>query len=151
MRKIIAILGFVGVLLFVIVGVIDRSSDQQKSVVVFPNGTTVSIEIADDQIEREKGLAGRGSLSDSEGLLFLHNELATQTYWMKGMIIPIDIIWIKENSIVGFVQNAQPEDPPFTIYTSPEPVDKVLEVSVGFVDQNRLEIGDILDIVLPSE
>lgn len=122
-----------------------------EPIVIFPNGTIIRIDIADNRFEREKGLAGRESLADSEGLLFLHEELAWQTYWMKGMLIPIDIIWIDGKRVVGFVEHAQPEDPPVTIYSSPSPVDKVLEVSAGFVARNGLEIGDILDIELLGE
>ena len=124
---------------------------QDESVVVFANDLVVVVDIADNRFEREKGLGGRESLSDSEGLLFLHDESAIQSYWMKGMLIPIDIIWIDGERVMGFVENAQPEDPPVTIYSSPSPVDKVLEVSAGFVSRNGLEIGNILDIELLDE
>jgi uncharacterized protein len=161
MRKVIATLFVVGVLFFVISlarqslgdggSASERSPDRQESIVVFPNEVIVTVDIADNRREREKGLGGRESLSDSEGLLFLHDESVIQSYWMKGMLIPIDIIWIDGERVIGFVEDAQPEDPPITIYTSPAPVDKVLEVSAGFVDRNGLEIGDILDIQLSGE
>ena len=122
-----------------------------QPVVVFSNETVVHVDIADDNFEREKGLSGRESLEADEGLLFLHDELEYQRYWMKGMLIPIDILWIDGERVVGFVQDAQPEDPATTIYSSPAPVDKVLEVSAGFVSQNDLKIGDILDIQLANE
>jgi len=122
-----------------------------EPIVIIPNGTILSIDIADDLFEREKGLGGREVLSDNEGLLFLHDSSAYQSYWMKDMLIPIDIIWIDRDRIVGYVQEAQPEDPPVTIYTSPQPVDKVLEVSAGFVLKNALKIGDILDIELGDQ
>ena len=122
-----------------------------EPVVVFPNETVVHVDIANDIFQRRKGLSGRESLASDEGLLFLHDKLDYQRYWMKDMLIPIDILWIDGERIVGFVQDAQPEDPAETIYTSPSPVDKVLEVSAGFVFQNDLKIGDILDIVLVDE
>lgn len=124
---------------------------QSEPIVVLPNGAVVVVEIADDQFERLRGLSDRETLEEGTGLLFLHDESDYQRYWMKDMQFFIDIIWIDGDRVSGFVEDAQPEDPPLTIYTSPEPVDKVLEVSSGFVAQNDLKIGDILDIELPDE
>ena len=122
-----------------------------ESVVGFPDGASIRVEIADGLFEQAKGLAGRETLSQEEGLLFLHGSPAIQRYWMKGMLIPIDIIWINGKTVEGYVQDAQPEPPPFTIYASPTPVDKVLEVSAGFVAAHRVNIGDTLDIRLADE
>ena len=124
---------------------------QSQPVVVFPNGIVVGVEIADSDAQRVRGLSGRAGLPSRRGMLFLHEEFTVQSYWMKGMNFPIDMIWIDDDEIVGFVEDAQPEDPPLTIYASPSPVDKVLEVSSGFVAQNNVEIGDILDIELSDE
>lgn len=124
---------------------------QSQPIVVLPNGTVVGVEIADSDAERIRGLSGRAGLPSGRGMLFLHEESAVQSYWMKDMAFSIDIIWIDGDEVVGFAQDTQPEEPPLTIYTSPSPVDKVLEVSSGFVAQNDLKIGDILDIELPDE
>lgn len=124
---------------------------QSEPVVVLPNGTVVVVEIADDEFERVQGLSDREMLEEGTGLLFFHDRSDYQRYWMKDMNFPIDIIWIDGDEVVGFVEAAQPEEPPLTIYTSPAPVDKVLEVFSGFVAQHGLEIGDILDIELPDE
>ena len=120
-------------------------------VVSLPSGARVQVQIADDQFERMRGLSGTTSLEQNEGLLFLHESKEIQHYWMKDMLIPIDIIWIDGNEVAGFVEEAQPQEPPLTIYSSPVPVDKVLEVSSGFVEENGLKVGDILDIELLNE
>ena len=109
------------------------------------------MEIADDDAQRIRGLSGRAGLGSQRGMLFLHEDSVVQSYWMKDMAFPIAIIWIDGGEIVGFVEAAVPEEPPLTIYTSPSPVDKVLEVSSGFVAQNKVKIGDILDIELSDE
>lgn len=126
-------------------------STQSQPIVVLPNGTVIALEIADDDAQRIRGLSDRAGLPSGRGMMFLHEESAVQSYWMKDMAFSIDIIWINENEVVGFVEDAEPEEPPLTIYSSPAPVDKVLEVFSGFVAQNGLKIGDILDIELPDE
>lgn len=124
---------------------------QNQPIVVLPNGTVVGVEIVDDDPGRIRGLSGRTGLPSGRGMLFLHEESDVQSYWMKDMMFYIDIIWINGDEVVGFVEDAGPEEPPLTIYSSSVPVDKVLEVSSGFVAQNDLKIGDILDIELADE
>lgn len=137
---------------FVILSASEGSPGRQDgSSVSFPSGTVIVVEIADDEFERVQGLSDREMLEEGTGLLFFHDRSDYQRYWMKDMNFPIDIIWIDGDEVVGFVEAAQPEEPPLTIYTSPAPVDKVLEVSSGFVAENGIKIGDILDIELPDE
>lgn len=151
MRKLILpiffILGVMGVLSL-------RSSrvpEAERFIVVFPNGTEVMVDVADEHAERVQGLSGREYLEEREGLLFLYETPEIQGYWMKEMNFPIDIIWLFEGEVIGFVEDAQPEDPVVTIYTSPAPVDAVLEVSAGFINSHSVKMGDILDIRVVSQ
>ncbi|KKR56408.1 MAG: hypothetical protein UT94_C0038G0013, partial [Candidatus Uhrbacteria bacterium GW2011_GWF2_40_263] len=100
----------------------------------FEGGPEVTASVADDLREMKQGLAGVKELSDKEGMLFVYQEKQEEpSYWMKGMMIPIDIIWIDENKIVGVIENIPVEsDEPLTVYTSSVPVDRVLEVRAGF-------------------
>jgi len=117
------------------------------------SGTTVTIrdatfhvDVADTPQARSKGLSGRESLDRDEGLLFNFSGSATRRFWMKDMLIPIDIIWIDAGVIVGFSEDAQPEPGVSTtdlmIYASPEPANQVLEVQAGTVGRERIVIGD---------
>ena len=147
MVSLISILAIV--VIFVVAGVmIQRSSVSLNQIgqIEFSNGKAITVEIADDRAEQVQGLSDRESLEQDHGLLFTYSEKDKQTYWMKDMHFPIDIIWIDGQEIVGFEEDLQPEDPPTSLYSSPVPVDKVLEVSAGFVRENGLNIGDILDI-----
>jgi len=57
-----------------------------------------SVSIADDEAERIKGLAGVASLGPQEGKLFDFDTEEKWGIWMKGMKIPIDIIWLNEKA-----------------------------------------------------
>jgi len=157
MRKFVTpiiLLGFLGISVFLIsVGAFfffdSKESSSQPllgALVTFPNGVVVTVGVADSQVERTRGLSGRESLGEQEGLLFLHEDKAERAYWMREMLFPIDIIWIDGNRIVGFIESAQPEEPPLTLLNSPAPVDKVLEVKAGFVRENTVNVGEFLDI-----
>ncbi len=104
------------------------------------------VEVADTPMARVRGLSGRPSLAKSEGLLFIFPFASVQTFWMKGMNFPIDIIWIRNNRVVGWAENALPEtDDDYSLYTSPEAVDVVLEINAGQVSEFGINIGDLVN------
>lgn len=116
-----------------------------------PDGTLVTTGLAQTAEEQRKGLSGRESLAQNEGLLFLYDVPQEPSFWMKDMLISIDILWINDETVVGFEENAQPQEPPRTIYTPKTDVDKVLEVPAGFVSTHQIKVGDMLDIELSKE
>lgn len=119
--------------------------------VTLPNGFVVHAGLARTTEEKKQGLSGRPSLADNEGLLFLYENTSRPSYWMKDMLMPIDILWINEETLVGFEQNAQPETPPTTLFTPEKPINRVLEVPAGFVRLHELNEGDLLDITVSNQ
>lgn len=124
------------------------------AVITFPDGTVVHAEIADSNEERRVGLSGHAFLNPDRGMLFLFDEPALQSFWMKEMDFPIDIVWISGETVVG-VESDVPVPVPGTgtldlpKYVSETPVDRVLEVNAGFAAARGLDAGDRLDIELP--
>ena len=114
----------------------------------FPNSHSIQVEVVESSEDRQRGLSHREYLAEGHGMLFL-SDRRPQSFWMKDMNFDIDIIWIDNNVIIGFETNISHEKIPLESYLSPVPVDKVLEVNAGFVNKNSLEIGDMLDIMLP--
>ncbi len=114
------------------------------------HGRTFQVDIADTVTKQGQGLSGRPSLEENEGMLFIFKGEGDRTFWMKDMNFPIDMIWIKDNRIVGFAENAVPEPEKsvfaLTLYRSPEPVDKVLEVRAGVVQKLQIKTGDTVAI-----
>lgn len=108
----------------------------------------ISVTALKDDKEREKGLSGVTSLDKDSGVLFVFdNPTKAQTFWMKGMLIPIDIIWIKDEKIVKIDKDVpvpDPETPDEKLqrYSAGIPVDFVLEVNGGFSNTNSFKVGD---------
>ena len=74
------------------------------------NEKRFQLEVANTAQEREQGLAGRESLSSDKGMIFVYHQPQRPSFWMKGMRIPIDIIWIDGEKIVGFEQHLLPPE-----------------------------------------
>ncbi len=115
------------------------------------DGVTFSVEVASTTIEQTRGLSFRPSLGVDDGMLFVFGKGSVQTFWMKDMNFPLDMIWISGNTIAGVTTDipapasgTQPWD--LTIYTSPLNVDKVLEVNSGTVAEYHIKVGDTVNI-----
>lgn len=112
------------------------------------NGHQIKVEIADTPAKQARGLSGRESLAENFGMLFIFFEPKVQRFWMKDMKFPIDIIWISQTAdgdrVVGFVENAPVpvSENNLEIFSSPENVDKVLEINAGLVKKWGIKVGD---------
>jgi uncharacterized membrane protein (UPF0127 family) len=105
------------------------------------------VEIASTTVQKMRGLSYRASLGENAGMLFLFGSGSVQTFWMKDMNFPIDMIWIRGNTVVGFAQNAAAAPDvifPTSTYSSPDDTDKVLEVNAGTVAKYNIKVGDIV-------
>jgi uncharacterized membrane protein (UPF0127 family) len=122
---------------------------EMKSVLV--GGKIVYVEVANNDLSRQKGLAGKTSIGENEGMLFVFpSQDVRPSFWMKGVEIAIDIIWINEGKITQIDRGVQPEpgvsEAELTFYMPADPIDYVLEVNAGFCKRNLIEVGDEVDL-----
>jgi uncharacterized membrane protein (UPF0127 family) len=122
----------------------------QKTVTI--GGTTIQTSVADTNDTRTKGLSGTTLLAQNSGMLFVFDtKQVTPLFWMKDMLIPLDIIWIGNGKVVKIDENV-PTPPPNTpdnklkTYSTNVPIDYVLEVNAGFSDRNNITVGDAVTI-----
>lgn len=131
---------------------VSKNLSQNKFSFIEINNNKIKVEIASDFLKRVKGLSGREKIKEDEGMLFIFEKPDIQKFWMKGMKFGIDIVWIKGNKVVGFIENVLPEpgklDFELKIYQSPEEVDKVLELKQGGVKRFKIKIGDEINFYL---
>ncbi len=105
-----------------------------------------NLEIADAQEEREQGLSGRTALASDYGLLFVFEDKDAYGFWMKDMLIPIDILWLSDTGIIlGIEHSVQPDTYP-TVFYAPMPVQYVLEVAAGTAIRSGWDVGDAIEL-----
>jgi len=59
--------------------------------------TTINIEIADDDAEREQGLMYRDTMAENAGMLFLMETEEPQSFRMKNTLISLDIMYAESD------------------------------------------------------
>ena len=99
------------------------------------------VEVAKTTAEKERGLIGKEYLGENQGMLFIYKQPQQVTFWMKDMLIPIDIIWIENRRIIGFQENLLPDNGE-KLYYSPGKIDYVLEIKAGEITKRRIKVGE---------
>jgi len=126
-------------------------------VVAAPDGerrATVDARVADSRKERIRGLSETASLSNGSGMLFVHPRTATQTYVMRGMAFPLDIVFVAPcedcpAGVDGRVTVVRHADVPPDGEQSPRYTGRarwVLEVPRGYADATGIGAGDHVTI-----
>ena len=114
------------------------------------NNINVEVEIADTDDSRAQGLSDRKSLADGKGMLFdfRNTDYKKPGFWMKDMLISIDMVWIKNGKIIGITPNVPipPNDKDLELYYPPSEVSHVLEVPASWSAKNNLKVGDVVQL-----
>lgn len=103
-----------------------------------------TVEVADDDAERARGLMFRDQMADDRGMLFIHDRQSPQAYWMKNTRIPLDILYFDDTlRLVSQQRDVPPCSagngcPP---YPSDAPARYVLELNAGQAARLGLENG----------
>lgn len=109
-------------------------------------GQELVVSVADTTASQERGLGGVNKLGDNEGMLFVFSAPSRTGFWMKDMLIPIDIIWFDANRrIVDVWEDAQPDSYP-EVRVPRSLAQYVLEVQSGFYNKHNLKLGNVLEL-----
>lgn len=114
---------------------------------VIIHGRVFRVNVADTPAGQAKGLGGRKHLAADEGMLFVYADKRRHGFWMKGMFIPIDMIWLDNRSVVHIEHEVPPpkpgtDDRALPTYSPPEPGNFVLEIAAGRAREISLKVGD---------
>ena len=125
---------------------VPDASALQRGEVVIDGLVTITVEVVRTAQEQARGLGGRSSLPKGRGMLFPFDAAKPRVFWMKGMLIPIDILWIREGKLVAIDANVAPP----RLHEAPAVVsqvaDMVLEVPAGFAQEMGIKVGQMVRV-----
>lgn len=146
---------FLGLVIFAaVLGALFSPSaniDEKEFVKVVIGNNVFAAEVASTPRARAQGLSGRTALPEKNGMLFRFEKASNYGFWMKGMVIPIDIIWISNGKVVDIEENVPvpklgtPERS-LPIYRPDLPAEFVLELGAGSVLSRGIRIGNSVQI-----
>ncbi len=72
------------------------------------NGHTFTVEIADSAASRSRGLMFRDRLDKQHGMLFVFDDDAPRSFWMRDTSIPLSIAFIRRDGTITEIYDMQP-------------------------------------------
>jgi hypothetical protein len=131
---------------------VTANQEREKSQGIRPDGaldflgpagkllTTITIEIADTDELRNRGLMWRTGLDDTMGMLFEFGRAQPLTFWMRNTPTALDIIFLStEKTVINIAADTAPMSD--TIYSSRAPAQYVIEVPAGFCRRHQVLPG----------
>ena len=107
------------------------------------DATMFTVEIADTDITRERGLMFRQRLPEGHGMLFDFGEPRPVSMWMKNTYIPLDMVFIRSDGTIAYIaENTVPKSLDTIGIT--EPVLAVLELPAGTARKKDIRAGDMV-------
>jgi len=106
-----------------------------------------NVELVKTNQERSRGLMFRKELATNWGMIFVFDQKAKHSFWMKNTLIPLDIIWIDENyKVVHIKNNFQPcVDKNCETIAPKRKAKYVLEINGGLAEKIGINVGDRFD------
>jgi len=109
------------------------------------------LEKADTPEERARGLMYRRELENGTGMLFVFEDSANRSFWMKNTYIPLDMIFVTARNTVRTIKEADPapnvSEENLELYTSEGPAKYVIETHQNFSEREGVEEGTNVTIV----
>ena len=105
------------------------------------DATMFTVEIADTEQSRERGLMFRQRLPENRGMLFDFGAPRPVSMWMKNTYIPLDMLFIRADGTIAYIaENTVPKSLDTVGIT--EPVLAVLELAGGTTKKLGIRSGD---------
>ena len=108
----------------------------------------IGLEVAETSQQQAIGLMARESLPDDRGMLFPFEPARPVSFWMKNVLIPLDMIFIYEGEVIAIAKEVPPcETNPCPTYGPGQHViDHVIELRGGRAAELGIQAGDTVEI-----
>jgi uncharacterized membrane protein (UPF0127 family) len=101
---------------------------------------TVSVEIAEKDKDRERGLMYRTGMADDHGMIFWFGEKSDHAFWMHNTCIPLDMLYLDDDGLIVGIEENTPtmSDATFEVGC---PSQYVLELNAGWTRAHGVKPG----------
>ena len=100
----------------------------------------LKVEVVATDAERARGLMHRQSLGRDEGMLFIFDEPAYHSMWMKNTLIPLSVAFIDDKGTILNILDMEPQTE--DSHMSAGPAIYAIEVNKGWFAGKKVKAGD---------
>lgn len=141
----------IAALFFIVIYQEYQKIKEKNAITIFTaiGAVKINAERAKTQKELSDGLMNRASLPQNSGMLFIFPDEKYRNFWMKNVLIPLDVIFVSSNGQINEIVTLKPclKNAEYCqTYNSKNPTQYVIEVNAGFSQRNKIIENDILEI-----
>jgi len=100
----------------------------------------LKVEVAADEPQRMQGLMFRKSLGREDGMLFIFDEPAYHSMWMKNTLIPLSVAFIDRDGVILNILDMEPQT--LDSHMAAGPAVYAIETNKGWFAAKRIKPGD---------
>jgi uncharacterized membrane protein (UPF0127 family) len=103
-------------------------------------GHALKVEVAASEPDRMRGLMYREKLAKNDGMLFVFDELAYHSMWMKNTRIPLSVAFVADDGTILNILDMQPET--LDSHMAAGPARYAIETNKGWFAERKVKAGD---------
>jgi uncharacterized membrane protein (UPF0127 family) len=100
----------------------------------------LKVELALTDAQRMQGLMFREKLGTNDGMLFVFDEPAYQSMWMKNTLIPLSVAFLDADGVILNILDMEPHT--LTPNMSAGPARFAIETNKGWFAEHKVKAGD---------
>lgn len=110
--------------------------------------TRLTVQVADTQGKREKGLMFVENLPENEGMLFVFSRKVYGGFWMKNTLIPLSIAFLDSDGEILKILDMEPcKENECPTYDPNISYHYAIEVNLGWFDKHQIKEGDYVSLI----
>ena len=103
-------------------------------------GHPLKVELANDEPQRMQGLMFRKSLGAEDGMLFVFDEAAYHSMWMKNTLIPLSVAFVDRDGVILNILDMEPQT--LDSHMAAGPAVYAIETNKGWFAAKKVKPGD---------
>lgn len=111
-----------------------------RTVQIKVGGHALRVEVAAREPERQKGLMFREKMGANDGMLFIFDEPAYHSMWMKNTLIPLSVAFVDAGGTILNVLDMEPHS--LDSHMSAGPSIYAIETNRGWFAARKIKAGD---------
>jgi uncharacterized protein len=128
----------------------EKKTSLQTKMIKVSSGertTKLTVQVADTQEKRDKGLMFVRKLPKNEGMLFVFSGKTYGGFWMKNTLIPLSIAFLDSDGKILKILDMVPCKKDICPTYDPELFyHYALEVNLGWFEKNQIKRGDFVKL-----
>lgn len=103
-------------------------------------GHPLKVELAIEEPQRLQGLMYRKTLGKEDGMLFIFDEPAYHSIWMKNTLIPLSVAFVDKDGVILNIVDMEPQT--LDSHTAAGPAVYAIETNKGWYAGKKVKAGD---------